>query len=255
MKRETAFALLLAAGAAAAGAEEHAVYRVTGSDARLIDQYDNDGYSLAVASRPDGTLELAVRVSDAPLVSRAPFPSGNAPDATLPPAPDRDAFARELVEGSRTEVEAVRRILVALAGGITYDSDRDRLQDPAAVFASRRAYCVGFSELAVDLLRRAGILARTVQGILACGPGRDGYDPEVGAAYHRWIEVYYPDRGYVFSDPSASVNGVDARYIPFGRRSLVKPRALTVTALSSSGGLSYQSVRSGEAIVRVRAAR
>ena len=29
-------------------------------------------------------------------------------------------------------------------------------------------------------------------------------------AFHRWIEVYYPDRGYVFSDPLSSVNGVDA---------------------------------------------
>ena len=69
------------------------------------------------------------------------------------------------------------------------------------MFASRRAYCVGFAELAVDLLRRVGISARTVQGILRTDPGADGYEAAIGGVYHRWIEVYYPDRGYVFSDP------------------------------------------------------
>ena len=37
----------------------------------------------------------------------------------------------------------------------------------------------------------------------SCGRSRgaDRYEPEIGGAYHRWIEVWYPDRGYVFSDP------------------------------------------------------
>ncbi len=252
MRRTAIAAVLLALAAGAAGAEQRALYRASGADARLFDQYDNDGYSLAVTIDPDGTLQLAVRVSDAPLATAAPFPTGSASDSTLPPSPERDAYARSLVGGSRTEAQAVRRVLVALATEITYDPDRLRLQDPAAVFASRRAYCVGYAELAVDLLRRVGITARTVQGVLACGPGHDGFDASVGGAYHRWIEVYYPDRGYVFSDPSASVNGVDARYIPFGRRSLVKPRALTIAPISSSGGLDYRSVRAGSATVRVR---
>ena len=65
-----------------------------------------------------------------------------------------------------------------------YDPDRDRNQDPAAVFASRRAYCVGYAELAVDLLRRVGISARTVQGILRTDAGADRYDPEIGGVYH-----------------------------------------------------------------------
>ena len=255
MRRAQASLALAFAFAVAAPGEERALYRVSGGDARLFDQYDNDGYSLSVTPTPDGTLDLAVRVSDAPLASAAPFPTGRPRDAALPPAPDRDAFARRLAEGSRTEQEAVRKILLGLAGEITYDSDRLRLQDPAAVFASRRAFCVGFSELALDLLRRAGIPARTVQGILACGPDCDGYDAEVGGAYHRWIEVYYPDRGYVFSDPSSSINGVDARYIPFGRRSLVKPRSLSVTPVSSSGELAYRPMRVGETTIRVRDGR
>ncbi len=107
---------------------------------------------------------------------------------------------------------------------------------------------------AVDLLRRVGISARTVQGIFVCGPDHDGYEASIGGAYHRWIEVYYPDRRWVFSDPSASINGVDARYLPFGRRSWTKPHSLELLPVSSSGVLSYQSVRAGDATMRVRLA-
>ena len=104
----------------------------------------------------------------------------------------------------------------------------------------------------MDLLSRAGIAARTVQGILRSEPGSDVYEPAIGGVYHRWIEVYYPDRGYVFSDPRFSINGVDARYIPFSRRALARPKDLAVTSVSLAGTLLYESVRAGEGIVRVR---
>lgn len=250
-------AALLCIGAFAAplafGAEQTAVYRAGGAEAGLFDQYDNDGYSLAVVAASDGSLELRVRVSDAPLESRAPYPTATSRDDSLPPAADRDAFAAALAKGSGTQAEAVRRILLAIAKEVTYDPDRLRNQDPAAVFGSRRAYCVGFAELAVDLLRRVGIRARTVQGILRTEPGSDRFEAAIGGAYHRWIEVYYPDRGYVFSDPWASVNGVDARYLPFDRRSLRRPQSLTVVEVKASEGvLGYVPVQAGRVTVRVR---
>lgn len=251
--RRLALAFTLALAVRGAHADETAVYRARGPDARLFDQYDNDGYSLSVAPASGGDLELTVRVSDAPLRSRSPFPTAFAPDTALSAAADRDAVARKLATGGRLQVEAVERVLLGVAGLIRYDPDRERRQDPAAVLASRRAHCVGFAELAVDLLRRVGIPARTVQGVLRLRPDMEGYDPEIGGAYHRWIEVYYPDRGFVFSDPWASVNGVDTRYVPFARRSLERPRMLGLESLSISGQLAYQSVRSGDATVRMRA--
>jgi transglutaminase-like putative cysteine protease len=246
-------ALGLALAVSRATGEELAVYRAGGEDIALFDQYDNDGYSLSVSSEADGSTQLRVRVSDSPLESNAPFPTRFGLQILLPAAPERDAFARRLTAGSRTEAEAVRRLLLGIAAEIRYDSDHLRRQDPAAVFASRRAYCVGFAELAVDLLRRVAIPARTVQGILRVEAGSDAYDPSIGGAYHRWVEVYYPDRGWVFSDPWISVNGVDARYIPFAKRALSKPRSLRLEPVSAVGALSYESVRTGETTVRVRA--
>ena len=246
------WAALLAAAVPAA--EQRAVYQASGADARLFDQYDNDGYSLGVRAAPDGSATLSVLVSDGPLESGAPFPSGRQ-EPSVSPAPDRDLFVHRWTAGSRTQAEAVRRILIGIASEVGYDADRLRLQDPAAVFASRRAYCVGFAELAVDLLRRSGISARTVQGVLRTEPSADRYEPGIGGVYHRWIEVYYPDRGYVFSDPMRSVNGVDASYIPFGRRALARPRDLRLTAISLEGLLRYDPVQAGEKTLRVRAAR
>lgn len=246
------FPILLGAASGLFAGEQAAVYRASGADTRLFDQYDNDGYSLEVAPGPGGSVELRVRVSDAPLASTAPFPAER-PRTARVAAPDRDAFARRLAEGSRTEAEAVRRVLVGLLLRVAYDPDRLRRQDPGAVFSTGRAYCVGFAELAVDLLDRVGISARTVQGVLAAGPGSDGYEPKLGGAYHRWIEVYYPDRGYVFSDPSASINGVDARYVAFSRRAWTRPENLRLAEVSRTGSLSYDTIRAGSSSVRVRA--
>jgi transglutaminase-like putative cysteine protease len=238
------------------GGEQTAAYRASGAQAGLFDQYDIDGYSLAASAAPDGSVELKVRVVDFALRSSAPFRNRALPGAALVPAPDRDAFARERTKGSPTQAEAVRRLLAAIAGEVRYDPDRDRNQDPAAVFASRRAYCVGYAELAVDLLRRVGISARTVQGILRTDASADRYDPEIGGVYHRWIEIFYADRGYVFSDPAASINGVDARYVPFDRRALTRPQSLRVIEQTPlSGVLRYDTLRSGGATLRVRRVR
>jgi len=250
-------AVAVAAGAMALAAadlraDERAVYRASGPDARLFDQYDNDGYSLAVAPRSDGSLELYVRVSGGPLESRAPFPVAGGRDGALAASPERDAFARTLAGDAATQAEAVERILSGVASAVRYDPDRSRRQDPTSVFASRRAHCVGYSELAVDLLRRVGIAARTVQGILRSKPGSEGYDSRIGGVYHRWIEVYYPDRGFVFSDPPASINAVDARYVPFGRRAFEKPKDLTVVGVETSGRLDFPVRRLPEATLRVR---
>jgi transglutaminase-like putative cysteine protease len=239
---------------AAFAGEQTAAYRASGAQSRLFDQYDNDGYSLAVAAGEGGSVELKVRVLDAPLESAAPFPTAAGVDRALPAAPERDAFARAKTRGSATQAEAVRKMLLAIASEIRYDADRDRNQDPAAVFASRRAYCVGYAELAVDLLRRVGISARTVQGVLRTDAGADRYDAEIGGVYHRWIEVWYPDRGYAFSDPAASINGVDARYVPFDRRSLTRPKSLTITEVQRPEGvLGYSRVSAGPTTLLIRA--
>ena len=198
-----------------------AVYFARGRDAGLFDQYDVDGYSLQAFPERSG-VRLVVRSQPESAESRDRSPSGTrAPNLT--PSAERDRVARELSSGAALQEAAARSILGWVRREIAYDADRNRPQDPAAVFASRRAYCVGFAELAVDLLRRAGISAETVQGVLVSAPSVPGYSPELSGVYHRWIRIFYRDRGWRFADPMAGDGAISARYVPFARRSWTRP--------------------------------
>jgi hypothetical protein len=50
------------------------------------------------------------------------------------------------------------------------------------------------------------------------------------------------------------VNGVDARYLPFGRRAYAKPKGLALRPLSLSGQLAYRAIRAGQTTLLIRAA-
>lgn len=210
-----------------------AVYFARGRDAALFDQYDVDGYSVQAFPEKAG-VRLVVRAQPEKSQSRSLFPGGPRP-ANLTPSPERDRIARELSSGAALEEDAARSIVGWVRREIAYDGDRGRPQDPAAVFLSRRAYCVGFAELAVDLLRRAGIPAETVQGVLVSPPSAPGYSPELSGVYHRWVRVFYRDRGWRFADPLSGQDGIDARYVAFARRSWTRPDDLRLEVVRGEG--------------------
>lgn len=212
-----------------AGAET-AVYLAHGRDASLFGQYDVNGFSVEAFPGRSG-VRLVVRSGPAKPEGGALY-APNRSGFLLPPAPERDALAALLCRGKTVEGEVERAILGWVSTEIEYDRDRSLPQDPVSVFASRRAYCVGFAELAVDLLRRAGIAAETVQGILVADPSTPGYTPELGGVYHRWVKVYSPGRGWRFADPLARLGSVNAHYVPFAHRSWTKPEDLHLQRIS-----------------------
>ena len=118
------------------------------------------------------------------------------------------ARARELVSGARLEAQAVQSIIAFVRGHLTYDLSGPR--DAKSVYLAGRAYCVGFANLSLALLRSVGIPARAQYGIVGAWDGW-GSPPEGGR--HEWIEVYYPDVGWVSSDPQVSANYVDTAHL------------------------------------------
>ncbi len=227
MKTVLAVAALLVSLPAAG---ETAVYLARGRDASLFGPYDVNGFSVEAFPERAG-VRLIVRSAAAATPGRSPY----APDRSgfrLPPAPERDALAAMLCRGKTIEGEVEKAILEWVSAEVEYDPDRSRSQDPVSVFASRRAYCVGFAELAVDLLRRAGIAAETVQGILVADPSMPGYSPELGGVYHRWVKIYSPGRGWRFADPLARRLSVNAHYVPFAHRSWTRPEDLQLERIS-----------------------
>lgn len=189
--------------------------------------YENNGYRL----RWHGD-EVVVEVTAAPLESRALFrgrANGRAgKDAAREPEDPLARLALRVTTGSKTQVEAASRLLNWVARNIEYSLDRDAPQAAAAVLERRSGYCTGISRLTVALLQAAGIEAREVAGyIFSQTVGRaagriaapiSGFMPAEG--YHRWIEIHYPDVGWVFSDPLTSHNWVPANYLRLGSEQL-----------------------------------
>ncbi len=215
----------LGAATAAAAAEPRVGLAVEGFDrARLlapagarVEDYENAGYRLRVSG---GEVRIEVDVAALASTSRfaAPRPPGRDPRAQGP----IHRLARSLTAGADTRYEAISRVLGWVAGAITYDLDRGAAQDAAAVLRRRSGYCTGVARLTVALLRAAGIPAREVPGYVV--------DPQATAerrsGYHRWIEAYLPDRGWVFSDPLRSHHYVPATYLRLAAEELTPARGI-----------------------------
>ncbi|MCH9648062.1 MAG: transglutaminase-like domain-containing protein [Deltaproteobacteria bacterium] len=166
-----------------------------------VADYENSGYRLEVRNS-----RVRVRVHAEPLESRHGFelPTlGAAQEERFSAEPKR--LARAVVAGASTRYEAVTRLLDWVGRNIRYDLDRQAPQDALSVLDRRTAYCTGLARLSVALLGSIGIESREVVGFVV-PEGRD-------AVFHRWIEVHYPDRGWVFSDPQFSLNYVPATYV------------------------------------------
>lgn len=196
--------------------------------------YRNGGYSLEIRGTDPVSRRVLVRIEPGDLDCRAVFPPD--PGAWPPEAaaytgspgtfPELTEHSRSLTSGCRTQYQAVNQVLCWLSGTIEYRSGPGIPPEPLEVLRKGRANCVGAAELAVALLREAGIPARGVRGFLAplSASGTSSPDASVEMSLgeeglHRWIEVYYPEAGWVFSDPFRSVNHVSPRYLVFALES------------------------------------
>lgn len=175
---------------------DHGLWRVPPE--AVVADYANDGYRLKVR---EGWVQVDVQV--VPLSSTHPF---ELPPA-VEPADGLSVLARHVAGGAATRYDAVSRVLSWVARNIRYELDRDASQAPEEVVERRSAYCTGIARLTVALLDRLAIEAREVSGYVFSDDVVDS------GGYHRWIEVLYPDVGWVFSDPLHSHHFVPANYV------------------------------------------
>jgi hypothetical protein len=193
--------------------------------------YQNSGYSLSIQSADAVSRRIMVRCGTEILDCRAAFPldgSSIPPEAAVYASPaascaELSKLSLNLTSACRTEYQAVNRILCWVSGAIEYRSGDEVPDQPLEVLRQGNANCVGAAELSVALLRAAGIPARGVRGFLASGSAAPALSRSFRTrelslgqeGLHRWIEIYYPGVGWVFSDPFRSVNYVTARYLVF----------------------------------------
>ena len=161
------------------------------------------------------------------LQTQAPFPlSGLSADVTpylkatdQVPSTDRQIVskAQELTVSSKTEFDAVQKILIWVVDHMTYVLT-PQSYDAMYSFRSGKGNCQNYSHLAAALMRSVGIPVRIVNGITTKQP----YDVDTGGGTltmrmaegrHSWIEVYFPDLKWVPFDPQQTQLFVSNRFI------------------------------------------
>ena len=159
--------------------------------------------------------------------SAAPYPVENVPqivrrylEATPYVQKDEPAIvekARALVQGVRTQREAVGRILNYVADRLTYKLEPERY-DASWALQTGQANCTGYSHVSMALLRAAGIPARGVIGLTIGKPWpvttkTGNLIMNSGRGPHAWFEVWFPDLGWLPFDAQSTHLFVPAYHI------------------------------------------
>ena len=131
--------------------------------------------------------------------------------------------AQNIVSGAATEAEAVERVIDYVREHVAEQDAGQR--DALWTHNNGRGNCVNRANYVLALLRAAGIPARYVMGLVSDQPyqvsfvapeGSGTYDTRWGKEMHTWIEVYYPQHGWVPYDPLSNKGFVDHRHIRYG---------------------------------------
>lgn len=131
-------------------------------------------------------------------------------------------LARELTANATTQLQAVNAILAYVADAITYQYN-PKQYDALFGLTTGNGNCQNFAHLAVALLRASGIPARVVIGQSLKNTWKIPIDKRgsslvqgMGEGLHAWIEVYYPNLGWLPCDPQQSRFFTSTRHIKFG---------------------------------------
>lgn len=125
--------------------------------------------------------------------------------------------ARQLTAKSKTQFDAVQKILSWIVDNMTYVL-RPKNYSAMYSFQTGRGNCQNYSHLAAALMRAVGIPVRVVNGVTL----REPYNVKLGEylmtmrmaqGRHSWIEVYFPDLGWVPFDPQQMQLFVSNRFI------------------------------------------
>ncbi|MBN1895066.1 transglutaminase domain-containing protein [bacterium] len=162
-----------------------------------------------------------------PLETRAVFPLAGIPaeaqaylrPTRLVPSSDPQIIkkARQLTASSDTEFDAVQKILIWLIDLIQY-VQRPSQYDAFFSIRTGKGNCQNFSHLSAAMMRAVGIPVRIVNGVTLKQP----YDVAINGGTltlrmaqgrHSWIEVFFPDLGWVPFDPQQTQLFVSNRYI------------------------------------------
>ncbi|MFZ0390954.1 MAG: transglutaminase domain-containing protein [Calditrichia bacterium] len=169
--------------------------------------------------------ENSVQLSE--LQSGAPFPAIEMTGQVQPflesteqvqaNEPSIQKKASEITAGKTSQFAAVQAVLHYVVDHLRYVLVPEQF-DALYTLNSGRGNCQNFSHLSAALLRAAGIPVRIVNGITLKRaydiPLKDvEYSLEMAQGRHSWIEVYFPDLGWLPFDPQQTAYFISSRYL------------------------------------------
>ena len=179
---------------------------------------------------PEVKISFDARVSAAlnKMESRVPFPPtgvGTAERQYLKStplvqaeSPEIRALSRELTRRATTEFQAVTAVINYIADNIRYVYN-PTMYDAVSTLLDRSGNCSNSAHLSAALLRSVGIPARVVGGttldkqLKVPMDGVRSLVQTMGKGGHAWIEVYFPDLGWLSYDPKQSKQFTSTRHV------------------------------------------
>ncbi len=128
-------------------------------------------------------------------------------------------LSADLVKDAKTEGEAVTRVMHWIVDHLHYTLEPAGY-DALTTKREGKGNCQNYSHLTMALLRAAGIPARLVRGRTLGKSwevdednGKRRWTAKWGEGRHAWLEVYYPDQGWLMYDSQAYHQFVSTRFI------------------------------------------
>lgn len=160
--------------------------------------------------------------------SRTPFPIGRvaggdavylkSTEMVQSDSHEINELARRLTSDSKNEYEAVTAITNHVADAIKYTFNPPKY-DALYTLETKTGNCQNFAHLNIALLRSVGIPARIVGGITLKDSwkvpidARNSIVQSMGQGGHAWMEIYFPDLGWLPYDPQQSRQFTSSRHI------------------------------------------
>ncbi|MFO7568803.1 MAG: transglutaminase-like domain-containing protein [Smithellaceae bacterium] len=163
----------------------------------------------------------------ASLETVAPFPPAPIPDdlqvylqASGQVQTDHPAIrelALSLTRDVKTQFDAVQRVVTWVVDHVRYVNPPEQY-DALFALQSGSGNCQNFSHLTAALLRQVGIPVRIVNGVTLNQPFDVVWEKgtltfKMGQGRHSWVEIWFPDAGWVPYDPQNMQFFVSSRFV------------------------------------------
>ncbi len=126
-------------------------------------------------------------------------------------------LASQLTSNVKTEFDAVQRVIAWVVDHVHYVTPPARY-DAVYSLESGKGNCQNFSHLTAALLRAVGIPVRIINGVTFNQPFDIAWQKgtltfKMGQGRHSWVEVWFPELGWVPFDPQNTMLFVSTRYL------------------------------------------